>query len=184
MHLRKVLAFAIIVLLSFGLGNTTAIAQTTYQFKATFNAESTGEPIKGDVLRVRDIAESTNATYGLTKVENTNYALFNPEISNVIKVGPDPAAFGLKGKGFPFGKLTLSGQGSDKLFGTETGTSAYDFENLVGTGSYTININGGEGKFSGAKGILTFSETNVLSPDPTAPIKGTWLVKGSFQTVP
>ncbi len=39
----------------------------------------------------------------------------------MITVGPDPARFGLEG--FPFGKLTLSGQGSDKLFGTETGTS-------------------------------------------------------------
>ncbi|MBW4631247.1 MAG: hypothetical protein KME30_04900 [Iphinoe sp. HA4291-MV1] len=52
----------------------------------------------------------------------------------------------------------------------------YDFENLVGSGFYTINITGGEGRFIGAKGILTFSETNVLSPDPTAPING-WMNK-------
>jgi hypothetical protein len=184
MRLHRVLAFAIIVLLSFGLGNTTAIAQTTYQFEATYNVESMGEPIQGDILRVGDKGESTNAPYGLSKVENSAYALFNPETSNVIKVSADPATFGLKGEDFPFGKFVLSGQGSDKLFGTETGSSTYDFENLVGSGSYTITITGGKGKFRGAKGLLKFSETNVLSPDPTAPIKGTWLVSGSFQTAP
>lgn len=184
MHLHRVLAFAISVLLSFGLGNTPALAQTTYQFEATYNVESMGEPIQGDILRVGDKGESTNAPYGLTKVENSNYALFNPKTSNVIKVSPDPATFGLKGEGFLSGKLTLSGQGSDKLFGTETGTSTYDFENLVGSGSYTIIITGGEGRFRGAKGILKFSEASLLSPDPAAPIKGTWFVTGAFQTVP
>jgi hypothetical protein len=143
-----------------------------------------GEPIQGDVLRVRDQGESTNAPYGLSKVKNSAYALFNPETSNVIKVSADPATFGLTGEDFSFGKFVLSGQGIDKLFGTETGTSTYDFENLVGTGSYTITITGGKGKFRGAKGILKFSEASLLSPDPTAPIKGTWLVSGSFQTAP
>ncbi len=182
MHLRKVLAFLIIVLFSFGLGNTTAIAQENYQFEATFNAESTGEPIAGDILRVHDIGESSDAPYGLTKVKNDNYALFNPEKSNKIEVGPDPAEFGLEGKEYPFGEITFFGEGNDKIFGTEAGTSEYDFENLKGKGYYTINIAGGEGRFTDAKGTLTFSETNVLSPDPTAPIEGIWLVKGSFQT--
>lgn len=187
MGLNRILAFAILVLLAFGLalGNTTAMAQTTsYPFEATYNVESTGEPITGDVLRVRDVGESTNAPYGLTKVENHNYALFNPKTTNEIKVGPDPATFGLTGESFPLGKITFYGEGSDKLFGTETGTSTYDFEKLVGSGFYTITIAGGEGKFHDAKGTLTFSETNILSPDPTAPIKGTWLVTGSFQTTP
>ena len=186
MQLQRLFALVILVLICFGFtpGNTMAIAEPTkYQFTATFTTESTGEPIttKGDVLQVHDTGESTDAPYGLTKVKNTNYALFNPEVSNVIKVGPDPAEFGVEGKDFPPGQITFYGAGPDKIFGTEVGTSEYDFETLVGTGSYTINITGGAGKFRGVKGILTFTEKDVLSPDPTAPIKGTWLVTGSFK---
>jgi hypothetical protein len=184
MRLQRLLALGILLLICFGFtpGNTMAIAEPTkYQFQATFNVESTGEPIKGDILQVHDTGDSPDAPYGLTKVKNTNYALFNPEVSNEIKVGPDPAKFGVEGKDFPFGQITFYGQGPNKIFGTEVGTSVYDFENLVGSGAYTIKITGGAGKFLGVKGILTFVEKNVLSPDPTAPIKGTWFVTGSFQ---
>jgi|SRR5919202_5549938 hypothetical protein len=187
MRLHRVLALAILVILSFGcvLGNSTAIAQTTdYSFEATYNIESLGEPIRGDVLRVRETGESTSAPYGLTQLENRGYALFNPETSNVLKADSDPEKFGLKGEDFPLGRLTFLGQGTDKLFGTATGSSTYDLDNLVGTGSDTITITGGEGRFSGAKGILKFSETSILSPDPTVPTKGTWFVKGSFQIAP
>jgi hypothetical protein len=155
-----------------------------YSFEATYSIESMGEPIKDDILRVRETGESTNAPYGLTKLENRSYAQFNPETSNVLKADSNPENFGLKGEEFPLGQLTFSGKGNDKLFGTAAGSSTYDLENLVGTGSDTITITGGEGRFLGARGILVFVETSILSQDPTAPAKATWFVKGSFQTAP
>jgi hypothetical protein len=107
--------------------------------------------------------------------------VFNPD-SSVFTFGPDPATYGLEG--FPIGTLTLSGQGSDKLFGTISGFAAIDFANGVGSGSSTVTITGGEGTFSGATGIFSLLENNTLSPDPTAPIMATLFIKGSFQTVP
>lgn len=97
-----------------------------------------------------------------------NYAEFNPD-TGVFTFGPDPATFGLEG--LPIGTLTLSGNGSDKLFGTVSGSVSVDFENLVGTGSSTITITGGAGRFNRAIGTLDLLENATLSPDPTAPIE-------------
>jgi hypothetical protein len=101
----------------------------------------------------------------------------------VFTYSADPAEFGLEG--LPLDTtITLSGTGSDKLFGTNSGSTAVDFENLVGTGSGTITITGGEGKFIGAAGTLDLLENDTLSPDPTAPIEAQLTISGSFQAVP
>jgi hypothetical protein len=181
-RLYKVLACTV-ALLGFGLDATRASAQTTYPFEATYNVETRAIPIPSyvNVFQATDTGGSIDAPYGLTTFFNSNYAVFNPD-SSVFTFGPDPATYGLEG--FPIGTLTLSGQGSEKLFGTISGFAAIDFANGVGSGSSTITIIGGEGRFSGATGIFSLLESNTLSLDPTAPIKGTLLVKGSFQTVP
>lgn len=57
-------------------------------------------------------------------------------------------------------------------------------ENLVGTGSSTITITGGEGRFIAANGTLNLLENATLSPDPTAPIESRLSISGSFQAVP
>ncbi len=182
MRLYRLLACTV-ALVGFGLGATRASAQTTYPFEATYNVETTAIPIPSyvNVFQAIDIGESTNAPYGLTTVFNSNYAVSNSN-GSVFTFGPDPATYGLEG--FPIGTLTLSGQGSEKLFGTISGFAALDFANGVGSGSSTVTITGGEGRFNGATGVFSLVENDTLSPDPTAPIKATWLVKGSFQTVP
>lgn len=182
MRLYRVLACTV-ALLGFGLGATRASAQTTYPFEATYNVEITAVPIPSyvNVFQATDIGESTNAPYGLTTLFNSNYAVSNAD-GSIFTFSPDPATYGLEG--FPFGTVTLSGQGSEKLFGTISGFAALDFANGVGSGSSTVNITGGEGRFSGATGIFSLIENDIVSPDPTAPIKATFLVKGSFQTVP
>ncbi len=169
-----------LTLLGFGSG-ASASAQSTYPFEATYNAEITTRPIIGNISEATDIGESADAPYGLTSWINMNYAEFNPD-TGVFTFGPDPATFGLEG--LPIGTLTLSGNGSDKLFGTVSGSVSVDFENLVGTGSSTITITGGAGRFNGAIGTLNLLENATLSPDPTAPIESRLTVSGSFEAVP
>lgn len=79
-------------------------------------------------------------------------------------------------------------QGSDtnnKVFGTASATAVLDFENLTGGGSGTVTITGGEGLFTGATGILDFSEQDIINPDPNAiSLRGKALVSGSIEAVP
>lgn len=177
LHAVWLVPLALTLLLDFGLSNAKAIAQTTYPFEANFTSETTLTPIGSNISRVTDIAQTTDAPYGITGFINTNYSQFDPA-TNTITFGPDAAQFGLEG--LPIGTVTFSG--SDRLFGTISGTASLDFANLVGNSSGTINITGGEGRFSGAVGSLTFNENDTVNPDPTAPLRGQALVSGSFQT--
>lgn len=172
------LAPVVAALLSFGLGNAKASAQTQYPFETIYNSETTLEPIAANIFRITSIGDSVDAPYGLTKLVNVSYGNLNN--TGAIAIDPDPATFGLEN--FPLGSITIFGQGEDKLFGSTKGTATLDFQNLVGTVSDTINISGGSGRFSGAIGTLILSENLTLNPDPTAPVRGRPLVKGSFQT--
>jgi len=168
-----------LTLLGFGSG-ASASAQTTYPFEATYNAEITTRPIIGNISEATDIGESADAPYGLTSWINMNYAEFNPD-TGVFTFGPDPATFGLEG--LPIGTLTLSGNGSDKLFGTVSGSVSVDFENLVGTGSSTITITGGTGLFENATGEITFTQNDRLtSTNLTDPFEGQAILNFSVQT--
>ncbi|MBW4608693.1 MAG: hypothetical protein KME22_16180 [Hassallia sp. WJT32-NPBG1] len=168
-----------VAILSLGLGNAKAKAQTQYPFEAIYNSETILEPITANILKITNIGESANAPYGLTRLVNISYGNLNSN-TGVITIDPDPTTFGLEN--FGLGNITIFGQGEDRLFGTTRGTATLDFQNLVGTVSNTINITGGNGRFSGAIGTLILSENLTLNPDPTAPVRGRPLIKGSFQT--
>lgn len=168
-----------ITLLSLALQPKSATAQTIYPFNATYNSESTLVPITENISKLTINASSTDAPYGLTKFVNTNYGLINPSTGEVA-FNPDAATFGLKD--LPQGGLTLLEVGNDKLFGNITGTAKLDFQSLTGTGSGTVNITDGEGRFAGATGTLSFLENDILNADPTAPFKNQAVVSGSFTT--
>lgn len=175
---------AALTLLSFEPG-AEAIAQTTYPFNATYNLEITTIPLaqtdEGIVLETDATGESADAPYGLTNLTIGNYAAVDPG-TGVVTYGPSPAAFGLEGLPPLDTTVTLFGNGSDKLFGTNSGSVSPE-----GTGSGTITITGGEGKFIGATGTLDFSQINISSPDPTgqtAPVISAGTISGSFQAVP
>ncbi|MBD0390691.1 MAG: hypothetical protein ICV54_30395 [Nostoc sp. C3-bin3] len=102
-------------LLSFGLGNAKARAQTQYPFEAIYDSETTLEPITANILKITNIGESADAPYGLTRVVNISYGDLNSN-TGVITIEPDPATFGLDD--LPLGNITIFGQGADKLFGT------------------------------------------------------------------
>lgn len=173
------LLFGAVALVGFGASVPKAIAQTTYPFEATYNAEITNKPIAPNISESFDVGESVDAPYGLTNIMNMTYAEFDPNTS-VFRFDSDPAAIGLEG--LPVGTFTFFGSGSDRLLGRISGSASIDFENLVGTGSSTITIFDGEGRFTDASGILELSENATLSPDPTAPISSEFRISGSFQT--
>ena len=166
-------------LVGFGSSVQSAMAQTTYPFEATYNSENTLVPITENVSRVTITGQSTDAPYGLTSTRLTDYGLTDLA-TGTITFGPDAAEFGLQN--LPSGNLTYFGLGSDQLFGTNTGTAKLDFQNLVGTATGTVNITGGSGRFSGATGIFSFVENDILNQDQTAPFKGQLVLSGSFQT--
>ena len=170
-----------VALVGVGINPQKASAQTTLPFEATYDVQITTTPLGENIFEAADIGVSTDAPYGLTNLVNTNYARLNPE-TGVFTYGPDAEAI-IDLEELPIGPVTLSGDGSDRLFGTISGSSAIDFENLVGTGSATLTITGGAGRFMGAMGTLDISETAVVSPNPQDPIDAEFLVTGSF-TVP
>lgn len=110
-----------------------------------------------------------------------SYAQLDPN-TGVTTAGPDATAFGLEG--LPILTDVFFGSSNDRLFGTSTATLFTDFENLTGSGSGTVTITSGSGRFSGATGTLSISDNYTLSPDPTAPSIGQTFVTGSIQVVP
>jgi len=156
-----------VTLLSFGLNPPSALSQIVYPFETIQEYQTTLVPIERNISKATNIGISVDAPY----------SELNPN-TGVVNVSPDPATFGLKN--LPFGLVTFFGSTSDKLFGSISATGLLDFQNLVGNVSGTITITGGEGKFSGATGLLTFVENNTFTPDPTAPINSRAFVKGSI----
>jgi hypothetical protein len=158
-----------------GASTAKVIAQTTYPFEATYNSEiTTKETNIPLVLDTTVIGETLDAPYNLTNLIIRNYSQVDPN-TGVATYNSDPATFGLQN--VPFGTLTLSGQGNDKLFGTNAGTASLE------SGSGTISITGGEGRFIGATGTLDLFQTITSNPDPTgltAPIISPARISGSF----
>jgi hypothetical protein len=168
-----------LTLVGCGLAISPATAQTTYPFEANYNGEIIVKPLGGNFSKTDETGESVDAQYGLTNLTNVAYAELDPNTS-IFKFDSDPAVLGLEG--LPVGEFNFFGSGSNQLFATISGTVQADFENLVGAGSSTITITGGEGIFSGATGTLRLLENDTFSPDPTAPINVRFAISGLIET--
>lgn len=167
-------------LVGFGSSIKSATAQTIYPFEAVYDTEITLRPIpnRSNLSEVFVSGTNPDAPYGLTNFTSTNnYSQFDPA-TGIITFSPDPATFGLNG---PFGRDEFFGSSDDSLFGSSTATALLDLQNLTLSGSGTVNITGGTGRFSGAFGTLNFFENDELNPDPTAPIRGRAIISGFFQ---
>jgi hypothetical protein len=173
------LATFAVTLLSFGVNPKSALSQIVYPFETIQEYQTTLVPIERNIFKATNIGISVDAPYGLTDFVNTNYSELNPN-TGVVNISQDPATFGLEN--LPFTPVTFFGSTNDKLFGTVSATGLLDFQNLVGNVSGTITVTGGEGKFSGATGTLTFVENNTFTSDPTAPINSRAFVKGNILT--
>lgn len=152
----------------------SASAQTIdLPFTATFSSITTLEPTTvPSVFRATDIATSPDAPYGLTRFINVNFAQVNLTTGE-IPFSADPTAFGLQE---PISTATFFGEGSDRLFATFTGTASL----VTNTSSGTIDIFGGEGKFSGATGTLNFLEQ--VTPLSPMSFSGKAILSGTIQT--
>ena len=152
----------------------SAIAQTIeLPFTGTFVSTTTLEPTTvPNVFRATDIATSTNASYGLNRFVNVNFATVNLTTGE-IPFESDPTVFGLQG---PISTATFFGEGSDRLFATFSGNASL----VTNTSSGTIDIFGGEGRFNGATGTLNFLE-QVTPLSPTS-FRGQARLSGTIRT--
>ncbi|MEH1872654.1 hypothetical protein [Nostoc sp.] len=171
----------VLSLISVGASPTKAIAQTIYPFDVVYNTEVTLTPIAStDVSKAFVSGFNSDAPYGLSNFSSiNNYSRTDPNTGNLVFL-QDPAKFGLQG--LPIGRDEFFGSGDDKLFGSSSATASFDFINRKLVGSGTITITGGAGRFTGATGILNFSEIEPLDQAPTAPLIGQAFLSGSFQT--
>lgn len=170
-----------LTLAGFGIGAVPATAQTTYPFNADYEILATAKDLTPNLEQIFLSGSSTNAPYGLNTVNSLSYSQTN-FTTGEYSFNTDPTAFGLQG--LPFGLVTFSGSGDDKLFGTESGTGLIDFTTLRVTSSGTLNIIGGEGRFKGATGTIPVSQVQPLSLQIGVELKGEAKVNGFFQTVP
>ena len=152
----------------------SAIAQTTdLPFTGTFGSTTTLEPTSvPNVFRATDIATSTNASYGLNRFVNVNFATVNLTTGE-IPFESDPTAFGLPGS---ISTATFFGEGSDRLFATFSGKASL----VTNTSSGIINIFGGEGRFNGATGTLNFLEQ--VTPLSPVSFRGQATLSGTIRT--
>ncbi|MEA5507641.1 hypothetical protein VB735_32050 [Halotia wernerae UHCC 0503] len=169
----------VLSLASFGLDATKAVAQTNYEFEAVYNLELSLREIAPNISVVTAVGNSLNAPYGLTQLSSMSYSQVDPN-TGVSTIGPDAAAFGLKDLPLFTDKL-FGNDSDDSLIGSSTVTGTIDLENLTASAFGILTITGGTSRFSGAIGTLTLTENYTISPDPTAPLIGQALVKGSFE---
>lgn len=162
-----------------GPNATNAQAQTILDFEpTTYDTEVTFSPL-GDtpiaIVSVTGVAEE--APFGLTNFETSNYSQIDLE-TNEFTFNADPAAFGLEG--LPILGDRAFGEGDNEIFGQSSGSAIINLEAGTITGSGTINILGGSGRFTNASGTLFFSEEDILNPDPTASQLGEAVVSSSI----
>ena len=179
-HAARLIGVAL-TLVGIGAGVPKAIAQTTYEFNTSYDTEVTLTPIPGsDISEVFVLGTNPDAPYGLTTFTSDNYSRLDPS-TGIATFGPDAAAFGLEG--LPIGQDVFFSSEGDRLLGSSNATATFDFQNLTVSGSGTVNITGGAGRFAGATGTLTFTENDALNPDPNVlSTRGEAFLSGSFET--
>ncbi|MBR8832850.1 MAG: PEP-CTERM sorting domain-containing protein [Stigonema ocellatum SAG 48.90 = DSM 106950] len=162
-----------LTLVGFGFGVKSATA-ATYDFSVLYNTTVTINPFKPeypDIVRATITGDATDAPYGLDFLTSNTYGQVNPISSTVTKTtfNADPTAFGLNSE------PALSDRyygGANELFGKASDSAVIDQEKGTISGGGTITITGGTGIFKDATGKITFTESDQLGPDPTAPSQG------------
>jgi hypothetical protein len=174
-----------LTLVGVAIDATKAIAQTTYPFRGNYDTVINITPLTESISLSSELAINTDdqAPYGLTQYQGNVYTQTDP-VTGALTFNTDPAVFGLPD--LPMGYIEFSGEDTDnKLFGTATATAVLNQENLTGQGFGTLTITGGEGLFANATGVLDFTETDTLNPDPNVlSLNGESVITGSIEVVP
>lgn len=158
-----------------------AIAQTTYPFEANYNTQTILEAIAPNISEVTVTGKSTDAPYGLTNLDVRTYSQLDPT-TGVVTFNADPATFGLENLPVLFDTIQSTDDGEQLFSITSEIDARIDFQQQTLSGTGTQTVTGGTGRFAGATGELTFRQTDVLNPNPTAPSSGQAFVTGSFET--
>lgn len=173
---------AALTLITFAASIKSAIAQTSYNFSATYDTTVTIIPTDtANIVRATITGESKDAPYGLTSFTSNTYGLTNTDsVTNITKTtfNSDPSTFGL------VGQQAFSDRyygGANELFGKASDSA--EINPIAGTiqGGGTITIFNGTGIFQNTTGQITFTEADQLT-DPTAPAIGQAVLKFSLQT--
>ncbi len=167
----------LVTLVGFAPSTAQATTLTTYPFNATYDVVVTANDITPNLEQTFISGTSTDAPYGLTKVNGLAYSQTNFTTGG-FSSNTDPSTFGLQG--YPSGSITFSGNGSDSLFGNQITTGLIDFNTLNVTSSGSVTITGGSGQFGNATGTLTFSQVQPLSLQPDVALKGQARVNGTL----
>ena len=171
-----------VALLLLGLGlNTAAASAATFNFSAHYDITATAQDLTPNLEKITLSGTSNDAQYGLNQVNSVSYSQTD-FTTGAYSSNTDPVAFSLQG--YQRGYVEFSGNGSDRLFATGSGTGAIDFTNLTVTTSTTLAITGGEGIFSGATGTLVSSQVVPASIEIGVALKGQNTVSGTVETVP
>jgi hypothetical protein len=168
---------------SFSSAPAKASEQTTYTFNSTYDTINTTKVFSPDVSSTISTGESSNAQYGLTKINNLIYGQTDLATGK-FSLNTNSTIFGLQD--VPKGYIELSSSDGDKLFGTNSAVGMIDFAAATAQAYGTVNITGGEGRFTGAIGTLSFERMDTFGDfvDDTLPFKGKVSLNGSWRTVP
>ena len=85
-------AFALV---GFGIDSPGEAASIAYPFNATYNVSATSRYIGFGVSQVSLFSESTDVSYGLTKVSGITYSQIDP-VTGLFRFNTDPTTFGLQ----------------------------------------------------------------------------------------
>jgi hypothetical protein len=164
-----------LTLVGFGLSFTPAIAQTTYSFSANYDLLNGGSPLTPDFeySEIYVSGQSTDAPFGLTELSGLTY--LHDFGDGTFVANTDPSVFGFPN--LPVGSFLFESSSGDKLFGSETASGTVDLQTFAVENRGTITLTGGEGRFEGATGTLSFLEHGTRA----VPYIGTFAVNGSFQ---
>ncbi|MBE9214786.1 hypothetical protein IQ247_19280 [Plectonema cf. radiosum LEGE 06105] len=163
-------------ILGVGASLTPVTAQTTFDYSATFDGISLRSLIPPDIAEISYEGESDDASLGLNQLNALLYSQVDPTTGEAI-LNTNPNIFGVDR---PNGSFVLQGNGDDKIFASVDSTGLVNFETGIETLTGTVNILGGEGRFSDAQGSLSLGGTVVIDLEPNVPEPTQITVNGSF----
>ncbi|BAY42004.1 hypothetical protein NIES2111_64000 (plasmid) [Nostoc sp. NIES-2111] len=142
--------------------------ENIYKFSITYDALAIFGPVFNEEKNILDVAvigqSIGDAPFGLTNFDSRTYGRFEERGTQIFSTfDADPSVFGIDGN--------IRGDryfgGSNELFGRASDSAVIDLVQQTIVGGGIINITGGTGLFKNATGLITFTQSDRLSPTST-----------------